>query len=81
VPTELDQKGQAKRRNCRQCFLEGKKDMKAVFMCDKCTVPLHTHCFKERILYIQSFIVRRRHNLQILKFFVDNLKTKWYDTS
>lgn len=49
MPTELDQKQQPKRRNCKQCALEGKKDLKSVNMCEKCQVPLHVHCFKERI--------------------------------
>jgi hypothetical protein len=40
VPTELDQKQQPKRRNCKQCALEGKRDLKSV------------HCFKERILVV-----------------------------
>jgi hypothetical protein len=47
VSTELDQKGQAKRRNCKQCTLEGKKDLKSVNMCEKCEMPLHVHCFKK----------------------------------
>ena len=47
VSTELDQKGQAKRRNCKQCTLEGKKDLKSVNMCEKCKMPLHVHCFKK----------------------------------
>jgi hypothetical protein len=32
LSTELDQKDLSRRRNCKQCFLEGKKDFKAVFM-------------------------------------------------
>lgn len=55
VSTELDQKEQPKRRNCKQCALEGKKDLKSVNMCEKCQVPLHTHCFKERIFMAQIF--------------------------
>lgn len=40
--------GKPTRRNCRQCYLEGKKEAKAVFMCKKCDeVPLHVHCFEE----------------------------------
>ena len=47
--TELDHGGRAKRRNCKQCTNEGRKDNKTVFMCEKCSVPLHTNCFKDRI--------------------------------
>ncbi len=52
VPTKLDQKQQPKRRNCKQCALEGKRDLKSVNMCEKCEVPLHVHCFKERIFVV-----------------------------
>ena len=60
VSTEQDEKGQPKRRNCKMCSLDGKKDMKTLFMCEKCKVPLHQHCFKEKIhsntlLHILSF--------------------------
>lgn len=46
VSTQLDAAGKAKRRNCKMCYLNGKADLKTVFMCEKCEVPLHTHCFK-----------------------------------
>lgn len=42
--------GKPQRRNCRQCHIEGKRDMKTILLCEKCMVPLHTHCFKEKIL-------------------------------
>ena len=42
--------GKPRRRNCKQCANEGKADMKTVLLCEKCLVPLHTHCFKEKIL-------------------------------
>ena len=35
-----------RRRNCKQCTLDGSKDNKTVYMCEKCKVPLHTYCFK-----------------------------------
>ena len=44
--TEKDKTGKPSRRNCKQCCLKGKKDAKCLFMCEKCEVPLHTHCFK-----------------------------------
>ena len=47
VSTELDSKGAPKRRNCKQCANEGKKDNKTLLRCEKCNVPLHHHCFKE----------------------------------
>ncbi len=50
VSTEQDATGKPKRRNCKQCHLQGKQDMKTVFLCEKCQVPLHTFCFKGRIL-------------------------------
>lgn len=45
--TAVDAKGKPARRNCKQCHLEGKKEMKTVFICSKCDVPLHTHCFEK----------------------------------
>ncbi len=45
--TEVGNGGYAKRRNCKQCTKEGRKDNKTVFMCEKCAVPLHTNCFKK----------------------------------
>ena len=74
VPTELDQKGQPRRRNCKQCSLDGKKDMKCVNLCEKCNVPLHHHCFKERIQsifmfnffkpFIYIFLIRRKNGFR-----------------
>ena len=46
VSTEADSKGVPKRRNCKQCANEGKKDNKTLLLCEKCSVPLHHHCFK-----------------------------------
>ena len=46
VGTELDDAGKNKRRNCRYCALQKKPDMKSVFVCEKCKVPLHINCFK-----------------------------------
>ncbi len=48
----LDTSGTNKQRNCRFCALQKKADLKTVFFCEKCKVPLHTHCFKGRIFYI-----------------------------
>jgi hypothetical protein len=42
VPTLLN-----KRRNCKKCSMEGKKDYKSTYMCEKCDVPLHIACFKQ----------------------------------
>jgi hypothetical protein len=47
ISTELDMAGKPKRRNCKLCALEKKPDSKTLLMCEKCLVPLHTHCFKE----------------------------------
>lgn len=52
VSTELDDAGKPRRRNCKMCAEEGKKDSKALFLCEKCHVPLHSHCFKESGLCI-----------------------------
>jgi hypothetical protein len=49
VNTEEDAAGKFKRRNCKHCALSGKHDMKTVYLCEKCKVPLHIFCFKERI--------------------------------
>lgn len=38
-----------KRRNCKECSLKGKADLKSVYSCEKCRIPLHVDCFKERI--------------------------------
>jgi hypothetical protein len=51
VGTELDAAGKNRRRNCRHCALQKKPDMKTVYLCEKCKVPLHVHCFKGRIFY------------------------------
>ncbi len=45
MSTEEDAAGKAKRHNCKMCHLKGKA-VKLVYMCAKCEVPLHTHCFK-----------------------------------
>lgn len=51
VGTELDAAGKNRRRKCRHCALQKKPDMKTVYLCEKCKVPLHVHCFKGRIFY------------------------------
>jgi len=65
VSTEEDAAGKAKRRNCKMCFLNGKPDLKSVFMCEKCEVPLHTHCFKGRVLCIYISVLPGQYFLQI----------------
>lgn len=55
VNTEEDAAGKFKRRNCKHCALSGKHDMKTVYLCEKCKVPLHIFCFKERI---RSFLIK-----------------------
>jgi hypothetical protein len=52
VGTPEDKNGKASRRNCKQCHLEGKKEMKATFVCEKCDAPLHVNCFKEGVVVI-----------------------------
>lgn len=47
VNTENDKQGKPSRRNCKQCCLEGRKDAKSQFVCEKCQVPLHIQCFKK----------------------------------
>jgi ubiquitin len=47
VPTENNKNGTPSRRNCKQCHLEGKKERKATFKCEKCDAPLHVLCFKK----------------------------------
>lgn len=48
VNTDLDAQGKPKRRNCKNCSLKKKPDMKAAYICEKCNVPLHVNCFKEK---------------------------------
>lgn len=37
-----------KRRNCRQCTFDGKRDNKTNFICSKCEIPLHVpSCFQK----------------------------------
>jgi hypothetical protein len=48
-----EQNGKPQRRNCKNCANEGKRDMKTVLLCEKCQVPLHVHCFKEKIHALQ----------------------------
>lgn len=50
ISTGLDSKGKPKRRNCRQCALTGKRDNKTLLQCEKCAVPLHHMCHKEKFL-------------------------------
>ena len=45
--TELDDQGKAVRKNCKQCYLLGKRNMKASFKCEKCEVALNALCFKD----------------------------------
>jgi hypothetical protein len=82
--TEMGENGQAKRRNCKQCTLDGHKDNKTVFLCEKCEVPLHTHCFKDRIhcnsnnIFIQersdseSFFIAGSNNTIWLQTFLEH---------
>ena len=46
VHTEAGPDGKPKRRNCKLCLSLGEKDSKALFMCEKCEIPLHVTCFK-----------------------------------
>ena len=46
VHTEAGPDGKPKRRNCKLCSSLGEKDRKALFMCEKCEIPLHVTCFK-----------------------------------
>ena len=55
VQNENDSNGQPRRRNCKQCTLNGKRGNKTVYMCEKCSVPLHTHCFKNRNVFLHIF--------------------------
>jgi hypothetical protein len=59
VGTEKDKNGKPSRRNCKQCHLEGKKEMKTVNVCEKCDAPLHTACFKEGFGFIVNFWLGR----------------------
>ena len=43
----FDQTGKAHRKNCKHCYSTTKQRLKTVYQCEKCTVPLHVHCFKE----------------------------------
>ncbi len=67
VSTEEDTASKAKRRNCKMCHLKGKADLKSVYMCEKCEVPLHTHCFKpyhtKSVMWSRKYFFR----LQLLR--------------
>lgn len=67
--TELDAAGKNKRRNCRYCALLKKADKKAVFICSKCQVPLHIHCFKERIFTFELKFFEKITQIQMSIFF------------
>jgi hypothetical protein len=62
VQTENDKHGKPSRRNCKQCHMDGKKEMKATFKCEKCDAPLHVLCFKE------GFIVRLGYRWTLVRF-------------
>ena len=49
VSTPAGKDGKPSWRNCKKCSNDGRKDAKAVNMCEKCNVGLHVNCFKERI--------------------------------
>jgi hypothetical protein len=53
VSTEEDTTGKAKRCNCKMSHLNRKADLKSVYMCRKCELHLHTHCFK--LYHTKSF--------------------------
>ena len=36
ISTELDDQGKEVRKNCKQCYLLGKRNIKASFKCEKC---------------------------------------------
>ena len=46
----FDEAGKAHRRNCKQCYSTTKQLLKTMYQCEKCTVPLHVHCFKEGLI-------------------------------
>jgi hypothetical protein len=50
ISMEQDASGKTKRRNCRYCYEKLKKELKTVTQCEKCKIPLHTGCFKERFI-------------------------------
>ena len=52
VNTDTVSEGKKRRRNCKMCLENGKRDAKTLFMCEKCSVPLHALCFKESIFSI-----------------------------
>jgi hypothetical protein len=52
VGTQEDKNGKASRWNCKQFHLEGRKEMKATFVCEKCDAPLHINFFKEGFIVI-----------------------------
>ena len=52
VSTDVDpQTEKPRRRNCKWCAMNKKRDNETVLMCEKCVVPLHIHCFKEGIYF------------------------------
>ena len=53
VNTDVNEANKPKRRNCKLCAENGKKDAKTLFQCGKCNVPLHALCFKESNTYIE----------------------------
>ena len=44
--TDLNKHGKRTTRNCQICLEIGKRYAKAMNMCPKCNVPLHSRCFK-----------------------------------
>lgn len=64
---EQDAAGNTLRRNCKACYQEKKQQLKTSFCCEKCKVPLHTGCFKERILYF-VVIIAFTHSQTFLLF-------------
>jgi hypothetical protein len=54
--TEPDDQGKEVRKNCKQCFLLGKRNIKASFKCEKCGVALNALCFKDNFKNCCYFI-------------------------
>jgi hypothetical protein len=58
VSTKEDAAGKAKRLNCKMCHINGKADLKSVYMCKKCKVPLTliaSSCSTQRVLQSRKY--------------------------
>ena len=72
----MDESNRAKGCNCRKCTLDSNRNLKSMFICEKCKVPLCTYCFKDHLqfflniyIYLFSQVVPLNQSIKALFLF------------